>query len=195
MKLRLLFVYAFALFLVSACRPAAAPVSVSDKPVSINDVRGTNLPLPPKKPLPEMMWTIFDGATNADGADQKWGDLKGKAVILDFWATYCPPCLEEIPHLNELQVKYKDAGLVVIGLHVGGIEDRPKVPEFAERLKIGYTLGTPEEDLESFVFSADSSIPQTLILDREGRLVEKIIGYSPEIRKDLDKAVEKALGQ
>ena len=54
----------------------------------------------PLKPLPEMSWTGFEGTV------QKLKDHHGKVVILDFWATYCPPCIEEIPHLMELQAKY-----------------------------------------------------------------------------------------
>ncbi|MEZ5426286.1 MAG: TlpA disulfide reductase family protein [Pyrinomonadaceae bacterium] len=187
---------AFAFCLVfSACRPAAAPVSVTNQPISINDIPNKNLPMPPKKPLGEMRWTKFDGKTNADGDDQRLDDLKGKVVILDFWATYCAPCLEEIPHLNELQTKHNSKGFEVIGLHVGGEEDRPKVPEFAEKLKINYTLATPEIALESFIFYQDTSIPQTLVLDREGKLVERFVGFDSETKNDLDKAVEKAFSQ
>ncbi len=193
MKLLYLLPFTFYLLLAVSCKPAAAPVSVSEKPVSINNVPTTNLPLPPNKNLAEMSWTKFDGATNADGNRQKIGDLKGKVVILDFWATYCPPCLEEIPHLNNLQAKYKDQGLEIIGLHVGGEEDRPKVPDFAKKLKINYALATPESDLENLIFYSSASIPQTLVLDREGKLVERFIGYDLKVKNDLDKAVEKSL--
>ena len=140
-----------------------------------------------------MTWTTFDGTTNTDGEDQKIGDLKGKVVILDFWATYCPPCLEEIPHLNELQTKYKEKGFEVIGLHVGGEEDRPRVPDFAKKLSINYTLASPEDALVGFVFQNDSAIPQTIVLDREGKLVERFVGYDLKIKNDLEKAIEKAL--
>jgi thiol-disulfide isomerase/thioredoxin len=187
----LLFAFFFAL--VSACRPAAAPVSVGDKPVSINDVRQTNVPMPPSKPLGEMTWTVFDGSTNADANEQKLKDLQGKAVILDFWATYCPPCLEEIPHLKELQKKYGRENLEIVGLHVGGEDDRPQVPTFVERLKIDYTLATPEDALTDFVFASRSDIPQTAVFDRSGVLVEKFIGFDPTIKNRLDEAVEKAV--
>lgn len=202
MKLRnfLLFNFYFLLslvfFLLVGCRPAAAPVSVSDKPISDrNRIARTNIPMPPNKPIPEMGWTTFDGLTNKDGEEQKIKDFKGKIVILDFWATYCPPCLQEIPHLNDLQAKYKDQGFEIIGLNVGGEEDRPRVPSFAERLKINYTLATPEDDLTGFVFQNDSTIPQTIILDREGKLVERFVGYDLKIKSQIDKAVEKALAK
>lgn len=134
------------------------------------------------KPVSEMNWTTFDGKV------QKLKDFNGKVVILDFWATYCPPCIEEIPHLIELQTRYGD-DLRVIGLHVGGEEDRPKVPEFVERLKITYPLASPEDELTRFVFGDETAIPQTAIFDRNGKLVKKIVGFNEAIKKELDEAV------
>ncbi|MCU1288971.1 MAG: alkyl hydroperoxide reductase/Thiol specific antioxidant/Mal allergen [Acidobacteria bacterium] len=151
--------------------------------------------MPPSKPLGEMTWTTFDGNTNADAADQKLKDLQGKVVILDFWATYCPPCLEEIPHLKELQQKHGKENLEIIGLHVGGEEDRPLVPTFVERLKIDYPLATPEDALTNFIFGTRNDIPQTAVFDRKGVLVEKFIGFDPAVKTRLDDAVERALKQ
>jgi thiol-disulfide isomerase/thioredoxin len=190
--------FAFCLFtftfcLATACRPAAAPISVGNKPVSINDVPTTNQPLPPTKPIEEMTWAEFDGKTNADGNTKKLKDLQGKVVILDFWATYCPPCLVEIPHLKELQAKYGKDNLEVIGLHVGGEDDRPKVPQFADKLKIDYTLATPENELTRFVFANTDSIPQTAIFDRKGKLVKKIVGFDAQIKKELDDTIEQTI--
>ena len=169
------------------CRPAAAPVSVSNKPVAVNGVRAKDAESNPTKPVGEMNWTTFDGQV------QKLKDHNGKAVILDFWATYCPPCIEEIPHLMELQAKYGQENLVVVGLHVGGDEDRPKVPAFVERLKITYPLAYPEDALSSFVFGNDTAIPQTAVFDRKGKLVTKIAGFSPAIKLQLDEAVATAV--
>ena len=186
--------FVFYIFISAACRPAAAPVSVTNEPVSINEIRRTNVALPPRKPLPEMNWTVFDGKTNADGETKTLADLRGKVVVLDFWATYCPPCLEAIPHLNELYAKHKSEGLEIIGMHSDS-DDRLKVPDFAERLKIGYPLATPEDALTSFVFATDTSIPQMLILDREGNLVTRFTGYDLKIKNDMDKAIEAALAK
>lgn len=171
----------FAAFVVAGCG-AAAPVSVGNKPVSINDQPLRDAPSRPLKPVAEMSWTTFEGSV------QKLKDFQGKVVILDFWATYCPPCIEEIPHLMELKARYGD-DLVLVGLHVGGEEDRPKVPEFVERLKITYPLATPEDALTSFIFGQESAIPQTAIFDRSGKLVKKIVGFDPKIKVELDQTV------
>src|SRR5688572_1516753 len=109
-----------------ACRPSAAPVAVSNRPVSINDRPTTNLPMPPSKPLAQMSWTT------AEDRVEKLSDLAGKAVVLDFWATYCEPCKREIPHLNSLVAKYGKENLHIVGLNVGGEEDRIKIPAFVE---------------------------------------------------------------
>ena len=187
MKRLFLLLFPFAFLLVTACRPAAAPVTVGNKPVSINDVPLKDAPGRPMKPVPEMSWTSFDGNI------KKLRDFQGKVVILDFWATYCKPCIEEIPHLKELQAKYGSDNLLVVGLHVGGKEDEPKVPEFVERLKITYSLAYPEDALTSYIFGQDTAIPQTAIFDRKGRLIKKIVGFDPKIKIELDEIVEKAV--
>jgi thiol-disulfide isomerase/thioredoxin len=187
MKTAVLLVSLFFVLVAAGCRPAAAPVAVSDKPVSVNERRTTNAPLPPTKPFIEMSWTT------ADDRVQKLGDLAGKAVILDFWATYCEPCKREIPHLNSLIARHGKDNLHVVGLNVGGEEDRPKIPGFIATTKIDYEIAWPEEALTNFIFSERSDIPQTAIFDRKGRMVTKIIGFNDQIQKELDAAVEQAL--
>lgn len=185
--MRIVFTLILLTSLLTGCRPAAAPVSVGNKPISVNGVPAKDAPSQPLKPVGEMSWTGFTGNVN------KLKDFKGKVVILDFWATYCPPCIEEIPHLKELQAKYGAENLRVIGLHVGGEEDKPKVPAFVEKLQIDYDLAYPEDNLTSFVFGQDTAIPQTAIFDRKGVMVKKIAGFNDQIKQELDEAVAKAI--
>ena len=179
--------FTFAFLLSSACRPAAPPIAVSNRPISINGRRTTNAALPPSKPLTEMKWT------DSNDRVQKLSDLNGKAVILDFWATYCPPCRQEIPHLNSLIAIYGADNLIVVGLNVGGEDDKPEIPKFVATTKLDYPIAFPEAALTNFIFSDRDDIPQTLIIDRGGRVVKKIIGFSPAIQTELDAAVEQAL--
>ena len=178
-----LLLFAFCLF--AACRPAAAPVSISNEPVSATD----KTPAAPSKPLPEMSWTSLDGKMRTESLK----DLRGKVVVLDFWATYCTPCLEEIPHLNELQTKYGADNLQIVGLHAGDAEDLKKVPQFAERLKIVYPIASPENALLDYVFADDDVIPQTAVFDRDGKLVRKFVGFGLDTKNRLDKTVEQTI--
>lgn len=188
MKVFYFLLVTFYFLLFSACRPAAAPVSISNKPVSINNVPQTNLPLPPTKNIENLGWTLFNQQR------QKLSDFRGKVVVVDFWATYCPPCLEEIPHLNALKNKY-GADLQIVGLHIGGAEDEARVPEFVERLKIQYDLAYPEDELARILMGADNAIPQTFVFDRSGKLTKKVIGFDNFIKADLDAAIEQAVNE
>lgn len=172
--------------LLAACTPTAAPVAISNKPLSVNGVRSKDAPDAPKRPLAEMSWTSFDGKVS------KLKDLKGKAVILDFWATNCPPCIEEIPHLKELKAKY-GAEIELVGLHVGDDEDRVQVPAFVERLKIDYLLAYPDDELTRYVFANESAIPQTAVFDRNGTMIKKIVGFNAQIKLQLDEAAAQAV--
>jgi thiol-disulfide isomerase/thioredoxin len=172
---------------LSGCRPAAAPLAVSNRPVSVGTKPETNLPLPPTKAVTEMTWMTDDNRV------QRLSDMAGKAVVLDFWATYCPPCRQEIPHLNALIAKYGSDNLKVVGLNSGGEDDRAEIPKFLANTKLDYPIAYPEDELTRFVFAERDDIPQTLVFDRNGKLVTKIVGFSPEIQRQLDAAVEKAV--
>ncbi len=144
--------------------------------------------MPPLKNIGTLGWKTFDGKP------ETLGGLKGKVVVLDFWATFCPPCLEEIPHLVRLQSENADS-IQVVGLHVGGADDRPKVPAFVEKLKINYLLAYPEDALTNTLLGSDDAIPQTLVFDREGNLVRKFVGFDDEIKFNLDFAIQEALNK
>ena len=169
-----------------ACTPAAAPVTVGNKPISVNGIKTKDAPGAPSRPLAEMSWTGFEGDVS------KLKDHRGKAVVLDFWATNCPPCIEEIPHLIELKARYGE-DLELVGLHVGDDEDREKVPDFVQKLKITYPLAYPDDALTNYIFETQSAIPQTAVFDRNGVMVRKIVGFNPAIKAELDEAVKRAV--
>lgn len=135
----------------------------------------------------DLAWRLVDGKR------QKLGDYRGKAVVLDFWATYCPPCEEEIPHLVELSKQNPD--LNVVGLHVGGDKDREFIADFVTKYKMSYKLGYPEQPLTDFYLQGDDRIPQTLVFDREGKLIQKFVGFNAETKSNLDAAIQQALNE
>ena len=155
----------------------------------------TNLPMPPVAAshgadagsAPAGAWT------QPDGRRVRLEDLRGQVVVLDFWATYCPPCREEIPHLVRLQKQYGPKGLKVVGLNVGGEEDQPKIPEFVKLYGIQYQLADPDDETVRLFLAQDDSIPQTFVLDRRGRLVRHFVGYDSEVAAELEAAINDAL--
>ncbi|HEX3558554.1 MAG TPA: TlpA disulfide reductase family protein [Pyrinomonadaceae bacterium] len=155
----------------------------------------TSLPMPPVEPAhrtanaatPRGTWTQLDGRREA------LEDYRGQVVVLDFWATYCPPCREEVPHLVKLQRRFGPQGFKVIGLNVGGDDDRPKVPDFVKQYGIQYQLADPDEETVQLFLASDDRIPQTFVFDRQGRLITHLVGYDEEAAADLEKAVTTAL--
>ncbi len=181
---------AFLMSFAACGGPAPVEVSRSETPKGRTPPR-TSLPMPPT--------TASNGQPNAqmftllDNQQVKLSDYLGKVVVLDFWATYCAPCLEEAPHLDALQRRFGTQGLEVIGLNVGGPDDRPKIPEFAERLKIKYTLGIPEPEMTNLYMGGDSRIPQTIVFDRKGRIVKHFVGYDQTASAELERTIEKTV--
>jgi peroxiredoxin len=101
--------------------------------------------------------------------------------------------VDEAPHLDALQSRFGAQGLQVIGLNVGGDDDRPRISGFVERLKIKYKLGFPEPEMTNLYMGSDSRIPQTIVLDRKGRIVKHFVGYDQTISQELESTIEKAV--
>jgi thiol-disulfide isomerase/thioredoxin len=130
-----------------------------------------------------MGWVLSDGkrATVAD--------YKGNVLVLDFYATWCAPCRQSIPRLMVLHKKYGPRGVRVVGLNVGGADDRIKVPGFAKELSIEYPLGSPDQMLTDLFLSDNQEIPQTFVFDREGQLKARFIGYEDSTGDGLEKVI------
>ena len=140
-----------------------------------------------KRPAPAGTWAV----NNNQAA--KLSDYKGKVVVLDFYATWCEPCRAEIPRLVQMQKDYGASGLQVIGLNVGGEDDREKVPAFAKEFGIEYPLGFPDDNLVDQYLTDNQDIPQSFVFDRNGDLVKRFIGYSPRSGAELERLVKGAV--
>ncbi len=103
-------------------------------------------------------------------------DFKGKVIILNFFATWCPPCRQEIPDFVELQRQYGDRGFVMIGVSLSSLEDlRP----FAEKLGINYIVLIADRHATT-AYGPIRSIPMTYIIGKDFKIAEKYIGSRPK---------------
>ncbi len=112
-----------------------------------------------------------------DGKDLNLADLKGKVVLLNFWATWCGPCKYEIPMFVELQEQYRDKGVVFLGLSV---DDPPeKLRPFAEQYKINYPIlvGNGRDDVQD-AFGPVWGIPVTFMISRDGKICKRHMGLA-----------------
>jgi peroxiredoxin len=138
-----------------------------------------------------------------DAPDFKLTDLGGKAVSLkehrgsivvaDFWATWCPPCLMSISELVEVQEKYRDRGVVILGISVDMPENvsEADLRAFKDRLKMNYTVLRADDQVMVDYFGGKGeqvAIPSLFIIDKEGKIREKLVGFKPgQLEKSLQK--------
>ncbi len=113
-------------------------------------------------------------------------DMHGKVVLMDFWATWCGPCRQLIPHLQDLNAKYKSKGLEVMGI---SNEDPATVADFQKSMNVTYPLYLDKDKIAGINYGIDS-YPTVLLADREGKVLYFSVGVDPEA---LDAAVSKAL--
>jgi peroxiredoxin len=140
----------------------------------------------PDAPAANLDFTLKD----MNGAEIKLADLKGKVVLLNFWATWCGPCRLEIPSFVELQEKYAAQGFRIIGISV---DDPPEaLPPFAKRFKINYPLivGADREDVQK-AYGPIFGVPMTFIIGRNGRICMKHVG--PASKEQFESEIKSLL--
>lgn len=147
----------------------------------------TNFPMPPLSARPELGWVLDDGSR------AKVTDYQGRVLVLDFYATWCLPCRQSIPRLIAWQRDYGSQGLQIVGLNVGGPDDRVKVANFAKELGIQYPLGFPDKALTDLFLSDNQTIPQTFVFGRDGQLVKRFIGYDKSTEVELENVISEAV--
>ena len=122
------------------------------------------------KPAPS--WELQD----LDGKTVHSSDFKGKVVVLDFWATWCPPCRAEIPGFIELQRKYQAQGLAVVGVSVDQASS-DTVKTFAQKLGINYPVVLTDTKVVT-AYGGIDGLPTTFIIDRAGSIVKQHLGFT-----------------
>jgi peroxiredoxin len=126
----------------------------------------------PKNDVPAPDFTLVDAA----GRRVSLKDFHGKVVFLNFWATWCGPCRDEMPMMEELHREFKDRGLAVVAVNFR--EDKQSVRKFFDELGLTFqALLDPDGDVGGSY--GVISLPLTYLIDRDGRFVGKAIGIRP----------------
>ena len=131
-------------------------------------------------------------AATLDGDTLSLAALQGEAVLLNIWATWCLPCREEMPGLQQLHEEYNDQGLRVVGVSIDSRGAGRDVRDFLSSYGISFTILHDPEEQVTRAFRT-TGVPETFLIDREGKIVRRWIGLfdptSAETRASVDQAL------
>ncbi|MGN6527777.1 MAG: peroxiredoxin family protein [Burkholderiaceae bacterium] len=126
----------------------------------------------------------------ADGRNVRLDELRGQVVLVNFWATWCGPCREEMPRLNALYEKYRKSGFVLLGVN---IDDNPATAiATAGKLAVGFPILLDTDKQVSKLYKL-TDMPSTAIIDRDGRLRYVHRGFREGVEADYDQQIRALL--
>lgn len=128
------------------------------------------------------------------GADVSLTQLKGRIVVLNFWATFCAPCKAEMPDLAAVQNEYAALGVQVIGASTDEASDRAKVLQFVKDVKVNFPVWMGATTADMVRFGLGEALPGTVVIDRSGKIVKVISGVVKvaDLRKQIDQMLASA---
>ncbi len=126
------------------------------------------------------------------GQKVKLSDYKGKAVVLNFWATWCPPCKEEIPWFVDLQKQYGPEGLAILSLDTDDDASEQDVVAFAQKMGINYPVMRGSDEIENLYGGVDG-LPTTFYIGRDGKVLDRVKGLHSHY--EIESSIKDALAQ
>jgi thiol-disulfide isomerase/thioredoxin len=126
---------------------------------------------------------------DVNGRIVRLSDYRGKVVVVNFWATWCPPCRAEMPELVRLQREHAKQGLQIIGITYPP-ENKDRVRRFARSLKVNYPIILGTRQIKAR-FSSDETLPLTIVIDRDGKVTDIISGIL--LREEFDEKIKPLL--
>jgi peroxiredoxin len=141
-------------------------------------------PLAPTAPAPDFTLRTLDGQK------LRLGEQRGRVVLVNFWATWCGPCRQEMPHLNKLYEKYKSSGFVLLGVNVD--DDTRQAAGVADKLGVKFPV-LPDADKRVSKQYDLSAMPSTVLIDRDGKVRYLHRGYQSGYENTYDKQIRELL--
>jgi thiol-disulfide isomerase/thioredoxin len=134
--------------------------------------------------------------TDLSGSQQTLSSLKGRVVILNFWATYCIPCKSEMPDLAAIQNEYAALGVQVVGASTDEIGERQKVLQFVKDTRINFMIWVGAGAADMLRFGLGSALPGTVVIGKDGKVVRVISGVvnQVELKKQIDAMLASTAG-
>jgi peroxiredoxin len=130
------------------------------------------------------------------GETARLSDHLGKEVVLvDFWATFCEPCLASMPHLDVLYKKYKDKGFVVLGVSIDGPDSVAQVRSEVQKLGVTFPILLDQETRVVALYNPKTSAPFSVLIGRNGRIRQKREGYTTGSAAALEADITAALAE
>lgn len=131
-----------------------------------------------------------------DGDSFRLSDHLGTSVVLlDFWATYCDPCLAAMPHLDELYREHKERGLLVVGVSIDGPESVAQVRSTVQQLGVEFPIVLDEDSAVVAKYNPKVSAPFSVLIGRDGAVITKAEGYTTGGAAALDADIQRALAE
>lgn len=135
-------------------------------------------------------------ARDLDGKTFRLATYLGKNVILlNFWSTWCEPCVAEFPHLRKMYDANKGKGLLIYGIAMDGPETTASIPAFAKRNQINFPVLLDEDSHVAAIYNPKKSAPLSVLIDRRGRIATVREGYNPGDEDYLAKEIAKVLDE
>ncbi len=181
MNKKILLIMVIALLAVGIFSGCGGNNPQKNNPAKNSTAESTNL-------APDFSWK------DSSGKIVHLSDLRGKVVLLDFWATWCGPCKMTIPHVEALYEKYKDKDVVVIGIDLDTAAHRNDVINFIKTHNMHYLVISDAKGTVASEYGA-TSIPHFFIIDKKGEIAFTKIGYDPNMEKIISDKIDELLSQ
>jgi peroxiredoxin len=138
------------------------------------------------QPAPDFSLQSIEGKT------LHLSDLRGKAVVVNFWATWCQPCKIEMPWFVELQKQYGPEGLQIVGISADEDTTADELGKFTKEMGINYPILLGKEEVEQ-AYGGIQFLPVTVFVDRDGKIVDKVYGLKG--RAEIEDNIKKSLAK